>query len=416
MKKILILGGSRLQVPAIKEALDRGYYVITCGSRPSDPGHRLSNEYHNVSITDQTGVLKLASELNVDIILAYASESGLKTAATVSEKLGLPGHPATSVKLLTEKDKFRTLQKKAGLKTPAFVIHSLNNKIGVQAEGLNYPLVIKPVDSSGCKGIKKVTNSLELKKAVQDALTVSKKKRVLIEDYIEESWPEITGDGFVYDGKLVFLCLGDHHYDKSINELLAFCTTWPSVLPDKDQVKVRKEVELILQKAGYRNGPVNIDARIDQDGDVCLLEVAPRNGGNFIPQLLRYATGFHSITSYLDLFEGKSVEEKKYNCQFVANYILHSRENGFFEKIYIPATLNPYIINKTLFIKKGDYVESFKDLGKAIGIISLKFENREDMIPVIHEMDKCVKIKLSAEQTDRHKTEKVTNIVSTVNP
>ena len=118
MKKILMLGGAKQQIPIIKTAKDMGYYVITCDYEPENPGHKLADEYYNVSTTDLDGVLELAKRLKIDGIIAYASDPAAPTAAYVAEKMGLPGNPYESVKLCTEKDLFRTFLKEHGFNCP----------------------------------------------------------------------------------------------------------------------------------------------------------------------------------------------------------------------------------------------------------------------------------------------------------
>lgn len=97
MKRILFLGGAPTQIPPIKYALEQGHYVITCDYLPENPGHKLAHEYHDVSTTDKEAVLALAKSLNIDGIVAYASDPAAPTAAYVSENLGLPGNPYESV-------------------------------------------------------------------------------------------------------------------------------------------------------------------------------------------------------------------------------------------------------------------------------------------------------------------------------
>ena len=115
VKKILMLGGAMQQIPAIKEAKEKGLYVITCDYLPDNPGHKYADEYYNVSTTDKDAVLELAKACNIDGIVAYASDPAAPTAAYVAEKLGLPGNPCESVEILTQKDLFRDFLQKNGL-------------------------------------------------------------------------------------------------------------------------------------------------------------------------------------------------------------------------------------------------------------------------------------------------------------
>ena len=111
-KKILFLGGAYPQIPIIKEAKNRGWYTITCDYLPNNPGHKLADEYHNISTTDFEGILNLAKKIKPDFVVAYASDPAAPTAAYVSEKLGLPGNSFQSVQVLAEKDLFRSFPPK----------------------------------------------------------------------------------------------------------------------------------------------------------------------------------------------------------------------------------------------------------------------------------------------------------------
>ena len=117
-KKLLILGGSDIQVTAINKAKEMGHFVITCDYLPDNPGHKFSDEYHNVSTTDKEGVLDLAKRLEIDGILAYASDPAAVPAAFVAEKLKLPTNPYKAVEILSRKDLFRDFLRENAFHTP----------------------------------------------------------------------------------------------------------------------------------------------------------------------------------------------------------------------------------------------------------------------------------------------------------
>ncbi|MFO7841296.1 MAG: hypothetical protein R6V48_03935, partial [Fidelibacterota bacterium] len=120
-KRVLFLGAAYAQMPIIREAKNRGWYVITCDYLPDNPGHKLADEYYNVSTTDFEGVLYLAKKVKPDFVLAYASDPAAPTAAWVSEQLGLPNNNYKSVQLLSEKDLFRKFLAQNGFNTPKAV-------------------------------------------------------------------------------------------------------------------------------------------------------------------------------------------------------------------------------------------------------------------------------------------------------
>ena len=204
MKKLLMLGGSMQQIPAIKQAKEMGHYVITCDYLPENPGHQFSDEFYNVSTTDLEGVLALAKRLNIDGIVAYASDPAAPTAAYVSEELGLPGNPYKSVKLLTEKDLFRTFLKEHGFNTPEACGYCTYEEAIADIERFHFPIMVKPVDSSGSKGVVKVYEQDGVKAAVEEALSYSRGKRFIIEEFIEKKGYQISGDGFSVNFGLLY--------------------------------------------------------------------------------------------------------------------------------------------------------------------------------------------------------------------
>lgn len=151
MKKLLMLGGSLYQTYAIKEAKRLGYYVISCDYLPSNPGHRYSDEYHNVSTTDKEAVLQLAKSLNVDGIVAYASDPAAPTAAYVCEQLGLPTSPFKSVEILSNKDLFRDFLQNNGFNCPKAMGFTSYEEALAHIDEFRLPVMVKPVDSSGSK-------------------------------------------------------------------------------------------------------------------------------------------------------------------------------------------------------------------------------------------------------------------------
>jgi len=208
-EKILILGGSHFQIPVIKYAKSAGYYVVTCDYLPDNPGHKYSDEYHNVSTTDQEAVLALARQLKIDGILAYASDPAALTAAYVGNAMGLPSNPYESVRILSNKDLYRSFLRSQNFNTPVAYGYSSKNELTKNITHLKFPVMVKPVDSSGSKGVAKVDNSQDLLFAFECAMEYSRTKNVIVEEFIVKKGAQIGGEGFVLDGRLVFMCLGD---------------------------------------------------------------------------------------------------------------------------------------------------------------------------------------------------------------
>ena len=186
MKKLLILGGSRYVIPVIQKAHAMGIYVITCDYLPDNVGHRYADEYHNVSIVEKENVLKLARELHVDGISSFATDPGVIIAAYVAEQLGLPTPPYASVNLLQHKDQFRAFLRENGFNVPFSKGYASEKEAMADADGLDYPVIIKPTDSAGSKGVTRVEQKEEMPAALQAAFSHSLCGRVIVEKFLEK--------------------------------------------------------------------------------------------------------------------------------------------------------------------------------------------------------------------------------------
>ena len=215
MRRLLILGGTHFQIPAIEYAHSRGYYVITCDYLPDNPGHRLADEYHNVSTTDKEAVLALARELNIDGILCFASDPAAPTAAYVSEQMGLAGNTLSAVQTFGEKHLWRKFLAEHGFNTPKAKSYSTIEE--VDTAEWHYPVMVKPIDSSGSKGVTKVERGEDLASAFAYALSFSRAKHIIIEEFVERVGAQIGGDGFYGEERLDFVCFGDQVVDNNIN-------------------------------------------------------------------------------------------------------------------------------------------------------------------------------------------------------
>ena len=229
-----MLGGSIYQTYSIKEAVKLGHYVITCDYLPGNPGHKFAHEYHNVSTTDKEAVLALARDLKVDGVVAYASDPAAPTAAYVCEKLGLPTSPFRSVEILSKKHLFRKYLAENGFNVPKANSYTRLEEAEIDLKNFHLPVMVKPVDSSGSKGVNKLTDPSQLKAFFEDALSYSRDKIVLIEEFIVKAGPQISGDAFSVDGKLVFHCLGNEFYSTKVDKDFApLGECWPTVMPQE---------------------------------------------------------------------------------------------------------------------------------------------------------------------------------------
>ncbi len=337
--------------------------------------------------------MELAKQVKPDFVIAYASDPAAPTAAYVSEQLGLPGNAYKSVQLLSEKDLFRNFLLENGFNTPRSISIIDDNDIS-KANLLNFPIIVKPTDSSGSKGVTKVDSSSEIKKAVDYALSFSRNKRAIAEEFIDNSLGDIHGDGFVIDGKLAFSYLGDHIYNSKSNIFNPCGTTWPSKISEKKISQLEQDVDKLIQVSGFSNGPINIEARINKEGKAFIMEIGPRSGGHFVPQAIKYGTGFDMVKAILDSLTSRKIIVTNNNNHSSAYYALHSDDEGVLKSIVFKKELKPYIKEFHQYIHPGEKVYSFQGANAAIGVLLLLFSSQEEMDYYIDNMNKFVEIQI----------------------
>ncbi|BAX78901.1 ATP-grasp domain-containing protein [Labilibaculum antarcticum] len=398
-KRILLLGGSYFQVPSVLAAKEMGYHVITCDYVPENPGHQYADEYYNISTTNKELVLELAEKLKIDGIVAYASDPAAPTAAYVAEKLKLPGNPYQSVKILAEKDLYRVFLSQNGFNLPKSMGFDTLVDVLLEIDDFSFPVMIKPVDSSGSKGVCKISSDSELVSAFEYAMSFSRVKRIVIEEYLVKKGPQIHGDAFVFEGKLFFSYLGDHHYDEKVNPFVPYSTTLPSVHSSDIMSRIESELQRLFNLLDIKHGAFNIEVRIDEDDRIFLMEIGPRNGGNLVPQLEEYASGFNMVNATLGAAMGEKISVNTI-CKkgFFAYYVLHSDRDGILKEIKIAPELYENILEKHIFKNTGDSVQSFQGSNASIGVLLFQFSSMDEMIETIDNSAKYIQIELESEE------------------
>ena len=396
MKKILLLGGSHFQVPSILKSKELGYYTITCDYMPSNPGHKYADEYHNISTTDKDKVLELAKKLKIDGIVCYASDPSAPTSAYVANKLGLASHPYKSVEILSNKDLFRNFLSKHGFNSPKSKGYTDIEEAFKDLSEFKLPIFIKPVDSSGSKGLSLLNNQDDFIKCVEYALNFSRVKRFIVEECIPNEGYQVGGDGFSVDGKLVFRCFNNQHFDvRSINPFIPVGISYPCIKPIYIQEKIHDEIQRLFDLLDMRSGAYNFEVCVDKDENIYIVEIGARNGGNLVPQITEYATGVDMVKYTLRAAMGEdcSTLEMKETVGFWGNYKVSSQHGGILKDIVIDEELRTKnIVEFNIYYGYGEEIPSFEDTSGILGIIILKYDSLEEMFLKMNSMERYVKV------------------------
>lgn len=400
-KKLMLLGGIRYLLPAIEAAHKHGIYVITVDYLPNNIAHKYSDEYHNVSILekDKEKVLALAKELQIDGILSYAVDPGVVAASYVAENMGLPftcSYEAACI--MQDKSKFRQFLAEHGFNVPNAKGYTKAEDALKDVDFFNWPVIVKPVDSAGSKGVSRVDKPEDLPNAIAHALEESHNGHFIVEDFLELDGYQSSADCFSVDGKLVYADYSDQLFDKNAaNPYTPALEIWPSTMKQEHQDYLTGELQRFLTLLNCGTGLYNVESRLCKNGKPYIMEVSPRAGGNRIAELQRIGTGIDLIEAEVCKAVGdevKSISMPHYDG-FYVNYIVHSNQDGIFEEAIVDdAFKEMHVIEAEIRVKKGDYVETFKGANNAIGTLFLHFENREQMEQALDNQKEWLTIKV----------------------
>ncbi len=398
-KKIMLLGGLRYLLPVIEAAHKLGYYVITCDYLPDNIAHKYSDEYVNVSIIDKEAVLAVAREKQIDGIMSFAVDPGVVTAAYVQDKMGLPAFgPYESVCILQNKDRFRDFLAKHGFNVPQAKGFSSVEEAMSEKYWYPWPVIVKPTDSAGSKGVTRVDRLEDLEAALQTAFDHSLSGRVIVEEFIEKAGCSSDSDCFSVDGELKFVSFSAQRFDVNApNPYTPSAYSWPSTFTKEQEAELTSEIQRLLTLLGMRTSVYNIETRIGTNGKPYIMEVSPRGGGNRLSEMLRFATGVDLITNAVRAAVGDEVawiEQKDYDGHW-AEVVLHTEKSGRFDSLdIVPEFAEKHVRQTDLWVKPGDEVRAFMGANDAIGTLVLCFDTEEELVSALKDVDNWMTIKV----------------------
>ncbi len=392
----MLLGGIRYLLPVIKAAHEQGYYVITADYLPDNIAHKYSDEYVNVSIIDKDAVLKVAREKQIDGIMSFGVDPGVVSASYVQTQMGLPSFgPYESVEILQNKDKFRAFLTEHGFNVPNAKGYTKVEDAMADADQWEYPVIVKPTDAAGSKGVTRVDDAELLKDAVDYAFDKSLSGHIIIEDFIEKQGCSSDTDSFSENGKLKFVSFCAQRFDlNATNPYTPAAYSWPSTFTKEQEAYLTSEIQRLITLLGMKTNVYNVETRIGTNGKPYIMELTPRGGGNRLCEMLRYATGVDMITAMTRYIVGDSVpviEQKPYNGHW-AEIILHADKGGVFDHLEISEELSVEVVEKDLWVKQGDKVESFEGANNAIGTLVLRFQTAEELEEAITNQREWLKV------------------------
>lgn len=305
MKKIVIIGANSFQNPLILKAKEMGFETHVFAWKDGSVGERTADFFYPISIVEREEILKRCRELKPDAVASIGSDLAMLTVNYVAEKIGLPCNSMACTLVSTNKYEMRKAFEKAGVPVPQFREVDLDASLD-ELSDFTLPVIVKPTDRSGSRGITKVEHWGAFPEAVKFSIENSFEKKAIVEEYLEGE--EFSCECISYEGSHYFLALtkkyttGHPHFIETGHLEPSGCTL-------EQTENIKKEVFRALDALGVKNGASHTEFMLDEKNQVRIIEVGARMGGDCIgSDLVPLSTGYDYVRMVIDVASGKRPE------------------------------------------------------------------------------------------------------------
>lgn len=398
MKKIMILGASILQVPAIEKAIDMGLEVVAVDIDSNALGFKIPDvKKEIISTIDIESVMSAAKKHNIDAIMTLASDMPIMTVAKVSKKLGLVGVDLDTAIKATNKSKMRECLKSFGVPVPLFYkVDSLDKCIKAvnKIKDKGYKCILKPADNSGSRGIVLLPdfNEKTINIAYNYSKNNSRNKIVMVEEFMEG--PEVSVETISVDGKCNIIQITDK-ITTGAPYFVEMGHSQPSQLPDSIIDKI-KEITIAANKAiGIISGPSHTEIKITQNGPK-IVEIGARLGGdNITTHLTPLSTGVDMVESCIKIALGEKPDIRiKYDKASAIRYF--DQSHGRIKSIrgVEEASKLPGIIQISIIHGKDHIINGIKSSSDRVGFVIGQADDCKGAISTVIKALSLIKIDL----------------------
>ena len=388
-KKLLLLNGSHAEIPLIIEAKKLGWHVITTGNDKTAIGHHYADENIFGDYSDGEFIYHLAKDLSVDAIISCCNDFAYISTAYACEKLNLRGHDSyENACIIHNKKNFRDVMHKLNLPIPKFFTCSSIEELPNIYEKLKFPLLIKPTDLTGGKGVRACHNEVELEQAFLSAQKLTRKNSVLIEEFINGT--NHAANFFIQNQKVVRAFFDDEQYYK--NKYLVSGASSPSSLQHFTMEQVILSVEKIAAHLKLVDGMFHVQFMVESDGTPILIDPCRRAPGDLYLKLIEHSSGINCAKEIICAETGLHVEiSPQLTHKFIARECIMTDRCGIIDSIFVNPVVEEKIIDKMIWAETGDEIENF--LTYKAGILFLEFNNFYEMKSILKDFHKLVQIK-----------------------
>ena len=388
---MLLLGGGHAEIPLIQAAQKLGYFVITTGNAREGLGHAYADKNVFEDFSDHEKMLSLAKAEGVDRVCSGCNDFALLSSAYVCEKLGLPGHDSYETSLqLHHKDKYRALATRLNIPTPKAITVRNTEEFETALKTLSFPIIVKPVDLTGGKGIHRAASAEEARAAYADALSRTREDHVVVEEFVVG-----TNHGFsayLQNQKVVFYFADNEQY--FLNKYMVSGANTPTTTSLRGQRLLCEYSERIAKELKLVDGILHIQYIEKSDGTPVIIEICRRPPGDLYIKFVQYATGVDYPKMLIQAETGEACTEilpplGTLPKPFLRHCIM-TEKKGFAQSVYFAPEIEKNIVEKFLWYKKGEPITD--PLYYKAGIVFMQFSTPEEMQSLTEKMTDLVKV------------------------
>lgn len=386
MKKILILGGSHRDIPLIKASQDLGYFVITLGNKDYYLGHNYSNKAYKINFNDLNMVKKIIDDENIDYILPGSGEESYLNTVKLAHELNIGNFDIPEVaNLIHNKWKFKEFCLNNNISTP-------NGKFYTNIDDLtdlSFPIVVKPTNLSGGRGVEIVNSKEELVKSLLEAKKVT--NEIFLEEFIEGKL--IAYSIVLKNQKIIYGFTGE---DKTYLNKYLITSAFPCEVKEETLQKMKYDIEKIAKLLNLVDGMFHLQIMIKDDIPY-IIDVTRRIPGDLYPYLIEYCDGVEYSKAVVKAYTKGVIDDEfdtKYEKQnFIIRHCVMPNKNGIYKNIVIYDSIKDKILYRLDLVEKDYIIEDYFHTQIAIIFIdasnnNLIVENVNDLIQVEVEEDK----------------------------
>lgn len=388
MKRVLITGGSHAELPLIRYAKSKGMYVITTGNNKDGLGHKEADKYICGDFSDKEFVYELARSEKVDAIVSGCNDFAYLSTAYACEKLGLPGHDSYETAcIIHHKDSFRALTASLGIRTPKAVKCTCTAELSHACDELGFPVVVKPIDLTGGKGVKICRSMEEVLSAYEEARAVTREAYIILEEFI--SGTNHGASLVLKNGRIIGgICDNELYY---LNKYLVSGACFPSAIPLCTMTQLYRDIEKIANTLQLTDGVFHTQFMVENGGRPVIIDPCRRAPGDLYILFAKYATGIDFPQIFVDSECGETLADTcPVQYRNIARVCVMTDKNGSFGGIEMSKDVEAHIIDKLIWAEHGEAIDDYYKY-KA-GILFLEYDSFEELYDCFNDFHKRVTI------------------------